>query len=123
MEEALNLFNKIKKEEIEDNKNYQIQYDYINAYLDFCFGYPEFKISKSICDKYKDFPLTHWREKFDEIKDELFVYENKEKVSMYDIENEINNKKALKKELREKEPKLSYTIDNKDGKLYYCIVI
>ena len=119
MEEALNIFNKIKKEEIDDNKNknYQIQYDYINAYLDFCFGYPEFKIAKSVCNKYKDFPLTHWREKFEEIEDELFVFENKEKVTMNDIENESDNKKALTKELREKEPKLSYNIDNKEGKI------
>jgi len=120
MEDALNAFNKIKKEEINDdnkNKNYKIQYDYINAYLDFCFGYPEFKIAKSICDKYKDFPLTHWREKFEEIQDELFIYENKEKVTMNEIENEVNKKKALTKELREQEPKLSYTIDNKEGKI------
>ena len=122
MDEALDIFEKIKKEEINDNKNknYKIQYDYINAYLDFCFGYPEFKISKSICNKYKDFPLTHWREKFEEIEDQLLEYEGKEKVSMDKIsdENEKNiNKKHLSKELKEKEPKLSFTIDNKNGKI------
>ena len=119
MEEAFEMFNKIKKEEIDENKNksFKIQYDYINAYLDFCFGYPEFKIAKSICNKYKDFPLNHWREKFEEIEDALFIYENKEKITMDDIENETNNKKALKKELREKEPKLSYSIDSKDGNI------
>jgi hypothetical protein len=40
MEEALNMFNKIKKEEIDENnknKSFKIQYDYLNAYLDFCF--------------------------------------------------------------------------------------
>ena len=118
MEEALNIFFKIKKEEIDENnknKNYKIQYDYINAYLDFCFGYPEFKIAKSTCNKYKDFPLKHWREKFEEIENELFIYEGKEKITMNDIENESKSKKALTKELREKEPKLSYSINNKDG--------
>ena len=89
----------------------------MNAYLDFCFGYPEFKIAKEVCNKYKDFPLMHWHEKFEEIEDQLFVYEGKEKVTMNDLENESKNKKALTKELREKEPKLSYTIDNKDGKI------
>ena len=120
MEEALNIFNKIKKEEIDENnknKSYKIQYDYINAYLDFCFGYPEFKTAKEVCNKYKDFPLMHWREKFEEIEDQLFIYEGKEKITMNDIENESKNKKALTKELREQEPKLSYTIDNKDGKI------
>ena len=50
--EALDIFNRIKEEEIEDNihnKRYKIQYDYIYAYLDFTFSYPEFKIAKSLC--------------------------------------------------------------------------
>ena len=120
MEEALDIYKKIKNEEIDDNKDksYKIQYDYINAYLDFCFGYPDFKLAKSICDKYKDFPLIHWREKFEEIEDELFEYEGKEKVSMDKISTENDNKKALTKELKEKEPKISFTIDNKDGKIF-----
>ena len=123
MEEAMDIFSQIKKEEINDsqNKNYLIQYNYIYAYLDFCFGYPEFKIAKSICDKYKNFPLIHWREKFEEIEDQLLEYEGKEKVSMDTISSEnsdnTNNKKALSKELREKEPKLSFSVDNKNGKI------
>jgi len=61
----------------------------------------------------------HWREKFEEIEDQLLEYEGKEKVSMDTIssENDNTNKKALSKELREKEPKLSFSIDNKNGKL------
>ena len=119
MDEALEMYKKIKPEEVNDNNNksYKIQYDYINAYLDFCFGYPDFTIAKSICDKYKDFPLTHWREKFEEIEDELFEYEGKEKVSMNKISTESEDKKALSKELREKEPKLSFTVDSKEGKI------
>ena len=120
MDDAFEVFKKIKPEEVENNKykNYKIQYDYLYAYLDFCFGYPEFKIAKSICDKYKDFPLTHWKEKFEEIEDQLLEYEGKEKVSMDKIsqENDKNNKQ-LTKELREKEPKMSFTIDNKEGKI------
>ena len=116
MDEALNVFKKIKNEETNDNKNYKIQYDYINAYLDFCFGYPDFKIAKSICNLYKDFPLIHWREKFEEIEDELFEYEKKEKVSMNEISSENDKRKALTKELKEKEPRINFTI-NKDGKI------
>ena len=120
MDEAFDVFKRIKKEDVEKDKykNYKIQYDYLNAYLDFCFGFPEFKIAKSICDKYKDFPLTHWREKFEEIEDQLLEYEGKEKVSMDKIssENDKSNKQ-LTKELREKEPKVSFTIDNKEGKI------
>ena len=123
MNEALNIFNKIKKEEIEDdnnnNKSFKIQYDYIYAYLDFTFGYPEFKIAKSLCNYYKDFPLLHWKEKFEEIDNELQQYENKENrdnISM-DIDEEEKDKKTLIKELKEKEPKLSFKIENKDGKI------
>ena len=124
MNEALNIFNKIKKEEIEDNNNnnksFKIQYDYIYAYLDFTFGYPEFKIAKSLCNYYKDFPLLHWKEKFEEIDNELQQYENKENrdnISM-DIVEEEKDKKTLIKELKEKEPKLTIKIENKDGKVY-----
>ena len=120
MDEAFDVFKKIKKEEVDNNKykNYKIQYDYLNAYLDFCFGYPEFTIAKSICDKYKDFPLNHWKEKFEEIEDQLFEYEGKEKVSMDKISSENDkSSKQLTKELREKEPKISFTIDNKEGKI------
>jgi hypothetical protein len=95
MDEAFDVFKKIKSEEVENNKfkNYKIQYDYIYAYLDFCFGYPEFSIAKSICNKYKDFPLTFWKEKFEEIEDQLLEYEGKEKVSM-DIISQDNDKSS-----------------------------
>ena len=122
MEDTLDIIEKIKKEELDDNnnKNYKIQYDYIKAYLDFCFGYPEFKIASSLCDKYKSFPLIHWKDKFEEIEDQLLEYEGKEKISMDKISLEsdnLSNKKALTRELKEKEPKLSFSIDNKTGKL------
>ena len=120
IDDAFEVFKKIKSEEVEHNKNknYKIQYDYIYAYLDFCFGYPEFQIAKSICNKYKDFPLTYWQEKFEEIEDQLLEYEGKEKVSMDKIsrDNDKSSKK-LSKELREKEPKISFTINNKEGKI------
>ena len=62
----------------------------------------------------------HWREKFEEIEDQLLEYEGKEKVSMDTIssENDNTNKKALSKELREKESKISFSIDNKNGKIF-----
>ena len=119
MDDALNVFQKINKEEIENNsKSFKIQYDYIFAYLDFCFGYPEFTNAKSLCNKYKDFPLEHWREKFYEIENQLFEYEGKEKVSMDSVLNDNNiveKRKKLTKELREKEPKMSFKI--KEGKI------
>jgi hypothetical protein len=87
------------------------------VYLDFCFGYPEFKIAKSLCKKYKDFPLSHWREKFEDVEDQILEYEKKEKVSSIQEENEAFDIKALTKELKEKEPKLSFNIENATGKI------
>jgi len=57
IEEANRIFKKIQKSEISKYSSLEIQYDYINAYLDFSLGYPEFTISRSLCRKYKEFPL------------------------------------------------------------------
>ena len=121
MDEALEAFNLIKKEELQEsnnNKSFKIQYDYIYAYLDFTFGYPEFKIAKSVCNYYKDFPFKYWREKFEEIEEELLEYENKENRTneLMDIVEEEKDKKSLVKELKEKEPKLSFNLQ-KEGKI------
>ena len=50
--------NQAHKMEYTEYDSYQIQYDYIASYLDFSTGYPEFKVAKENCKKYKDFPLT-----------------------------------------------------------------
>ncbi len=57
IDEANNIFLKIQKSEINKYSSLEIQYDYINAYLDFSVGYPKFSVSRSLCRKYKDFPL------------------------------------------------------------------
>ena len=49
-----------------------------------------------ICKKYKDFPLTSWREKFEEIEDQLFEYEKKEKIIQID-QLSGDGKKSLSK--------------------------
>ena len=67
----------IEEEVEDDDKSFKIQYDYIYAYLDFTFGYPEFNIAKKVCNYYKDFPLSYWRERFEEIEEELSEYEKK----------------------------------------------
>jgi hypothetical protein len=58
IEEALKAFRKVKVGEFSQHYSLQIQYDYIAAYLDFSTGYPDFKVAKEICRKYKEFPLT-----------------------------------------------------------------
>jgi hypothetical protein len=47
----------------------------------------------------------------------LFEYEKKEKISMDNIASDSDDKKKLNKELREKEPKISFNIDKKEAKI------
>lgn len=53
LEEAESIFNKINKEEIEQ----EIQYDYIHIYLMFQKGDEYFPKIKDICDKYMNYPF------------------------------------------------------------------
>ena len=80
MKEAKEVFDKIKEENVKGKYGYEItlQYDYVKAYLDFSFGYPEFKYAREIAEKYKDIPLTTWNEMFAEMKDQLNEYDGKE---------------------------------------------
>ena len=113
IDEATKVFEKIDKASIKGNNNssYEIQYDYLNAYLDLSNGYPNFAIAKEVCVKYKNFPLLYWREKFEEIEDILFEYEGKETVTMLDVENTTQSEKQLRKELKLTQPSMSFSID------------
>ena len=57
IDEANRIFKKIKQGEFNKYSSMEIQYDYLNAYLDFSMGFPEFSISRILCKKYKEFPL------------------------------------------------------------------
>ena len=80
MAEAKEVFDKIKEENVKGKYGYDIglQYDYIKAYIDFSFGYPEFKQARKISEKYKDIPLKTWNEMFTEIRDQLKEYDGEE---------------------------------------------
>lgn len=75
VEDALLVFDKINLNEFNNNHSWQIQYDYIRAYLEFSKGEGDFKIAKEICTKYKNFPINFWRNLFEEIEDQLLEYE------------------------------------------------
>lgn len=57
IDEAVRVFKKINCFEISKFSSLEIQYDYVNAYLDFSMGYPDFAVSRALCKKYKEFPL------------------------------------------------------------------
>ena len=123
IDEAFKVFKKIEPKDVigSEHKSEKIQYDYINAYIDFCLGYPKFEIATKVCLKYKNFPLLNWREKFEEIENELFEFNGKEIVTMSSIEKGMEGidldkkqtRKDMEKELKEKEPRLSFSIKEK----------
>jgi hypothetical protein len=121
IEEALDIFEMIKLDENSDEfSSLRLQYDYISAYLDFTVGYPEFKKAKEVCQVYKNFPLNHWRELFEEIEDQLLEYQGKATFDDIDmIMDEERKKKQTSKFVAEKEPKLSFTIENKSLQIIY----
>jgi len=61
IDEAFKVFKKIEPKDVigSEHKSEKIQYDYINAYIDFCLGYPKFEIATKVCLKYKNFPLLN----------------------------------------------------------------
>ena len=119
IEEANIIFNRIDKTKIYD---IQIQYDYITAYLDLSFGYPNFTKAREIIKKYDgNFPIKNWNDIFNEIKDKLNEFDGKLNID----ENLINNNNEIKdfydstklnKEKAKKEENLDFEI--KDNKLH-----
>jgi hypothetical protein len=123
IEEAVNIFKKVDFKQLVVYEEFLIQYDYIAAYLDISTGYPDFKIAKETCTRYKNFPLLHWREFFEEIEDQLIQYLGEEKVS--DIDSIVNEsrKAKLKASTVEKElPKLAFKIENTSLAIKYTNV-
>ena len=119
-EEAIKIFAKVNSSTFTDSSSLQVQYDYIAAYLDFTVGYPEFKIAKDHCRKYRNFPLTHWRELFEEIDDQLIEYEGLEIFSDVDsLMDEERKKKQLTKLIDVHEPKLSFKLEQQDLNIKY----
>lgn len=120
IEDALKVYERIDTNSFNNSNSLSLQYDYISAYLDFSTGYPGFKTARSICEKYKNFPLNHWKDLFEEIEDQLLEYDGK--VSMDDIESimdEQKKKKQTNKIAIQTESKLSFTIENKQLQILY----
>ena len=119
IEEANIIFNRIDKTKISD---IQIQYDYITAYLDLSFSYPNFDKARKIIKKYDgNFPIKNWNDMFNEIKDKLNEFDGKLNIDDNLIENnneikDFYDSTKLNKEKAKKEENLDFEI--KDNKLH-----
>lgn len=78
--EASQMFGKFGPE---DRKALQtsIQFDYIEAYIDFMTGFPTFARARAVCEEYLDYPVLGWRNLFVEIANQLSEYQETELAS------------------------------------------
>ena len=113
IKEATSIFEKINKKNIvgDNLTSLELQYDYLTAYLDFSNGYPKFEKAREITKKYKDMTISSWKNKFNEIEDQLNEYDKK-----IDYDEIITNeeKEKTKKEKYKAESEELLTIEKKD---------
>ena len=112
--EAIEIFQQVSKDEIKYDGGLQLQFDYMTAYLDFYLGWDtNYTVARDIVEKYKDYPVLHWKFLFEEIKDQLAEFDGD-----MDVDHEINQEDEDSKERNLKkskglEPYLSAELKNK----------
>lgn len=68
IDEAFNVLTQIEEK---DKADHQLQFDYIECFIDMYKGYPSFSKSRKIAEKYVNYPVASWRKMFKEIVDTL----------------------------------------------------
>ena len=107
-QEAIDVFEKIDKTQLKDTLI--IQYDYLSAYIDFLTGSSGFKIAREISEKYKNYPVSSWRNAFIEVAKQ--IQELDQGVDVATIESAKLGENAKKAEKA-----ISLTCSIKDGKI------
>lgn len=59
---------------------YQLQFDYIESFIDMYKGYPSFTKARKISEKYLEYPVPTWQKIFREIANTLKEYDSEEVV-------------------------------------------
>jgi hypothetical protein len=129
IQESLQIFRKIEQGEKEDPVTNVIQRDYIEAYLDFLDGYPDFKRSKELCVKYLSYPILSWRNLFVEIANQLAEFENKdfESTEVWSINDKVNKASLeakmpfLEAEMKENKIQINYKNQSRVHVEFYLI--
>ncbi|CAD8097055.1 unnamed protein product [Paramecium primaurelia] len=111
--EAVQVYQQISEEE---QKEYQLQFDYLSAYLDFYTGYPNFQKGRDICKKYLSYPVIHWRNMFYEMINLLIEYDGEEDNQFSKLEITQQQKQQ---EIINKEETLSGSIEGDSINLTY----
>jgi hypothetical protein len=82
------------------------------AYIDFYIGAPEYKVAKTVVEKYLNYPALSWRLMMVDMKEQLKEYEGNECDKDIDREEE-NSKQRNKRKSILVEPQLSIDLDGK----------
>ena len=101
IDEGITLFNKLDRNKITE----KIQYDYMNAYVQFYLEQPE--KAEVIASVYKDYPIEKWRKKF-----QLVIDQAAEASGKAVIEKATDNREGMQDHLASKEPVITFNIDN-----------
>ena len=94
VDEVLQVFHKIKKDDLAAEM--LIQYEYLDAYLDLYTDYPLFTRAREICTRYLTYPIYTWRNKFIDLANQIAEFDGQ--VEMDKIITEDNAAKEAKKE-------------------------
>jgi len=102
IEEAQRFFGRLDRKQTA----MQMQYDYIQAYLDFYT--PEHKVARSIAKKYADYPVDRWRNVFADVMSQIDEIDGKG-TSVIDKEN----RDQLMAKLAATEGSLEFTVESR----------
>jgi hypothetical protein len=120
IEEAIKVFKKIQKEEIDKSQEYKLQFDYCSAYMNFYTGFPEFKEAREICQNYYQYPVLSWRNLFIEIANQLSEYDGEDAVEVVeeiDSADKVTKDKTEKNNLENAEKEEYHTIELLDDQI------
>jgi len=120
IKEASQVFNKINYDNIKGNNVFSLslQYDYMQAYLDFSDKNSNFQKAREICKKYKNFVIKSWANMFQEIEDQLNEYDGNINYEQLII-GEENKNKLNQNDAHQDEIFLSLEIKNSDINILY----
>ena len=117
VQDALQVFVNVKKEEVDAEHRLKLQYDYMSAYLDFYTGGPKYELARSVVKKYLNYPIISWRLLFIDIDQQLREYDG-EQVEEMEIDEEERKEIAQKKKIIE-EAQLNITLEGKEVLVNY----
>jgi hypothetical protein len=99
IDDCLQLFPRIKAEEI--SQSMAMQYDYLTAYLDLYNDYPKFTKARDICSRYLTYPVFTWRNRFVDLLNQISEFDGETELlekQTEETDTDKNQRQAKKEE-------------------------